>query len=76
MSGTSLEVSCTGADQDLIFPDHALAASPADAAVGIHDDGAALHEDVNQTFLQSLAVYLLAGRNHQEADMVGYLTSL
>ena len=48
MSGTSLEVTCSGTDQNFILTDNALAASPADTAVRVHDNGACLHKDVNE----------------------------
>ena len=50
MACAALEVSCTGTDQDLIFTDDALAASPAYTAVRVHNDRASFHEDVDQTF--------------------------
>ena len=49
MARTSLEVSGSGADQHFIFTDDTLAASPADAAVRVHDDGSGLHEDIDQS---------------------------
>ena len=54
MSGTSLKVSGTGADQNLILADHALTASPADAAVRVHHDRTALHEGLDQSLIQCL----------------------
>ena len=50
MARTSLEVSGSGADQHFIFTDDTLTASPADAAVGVHDDGSGFHEDLQKTF--------------------------
>ena len=50
MTGTSLKVSGSGADQHFIFADDTLTASPADTAVGVHDDGSGFHEDIDQTF--------------------------
>ena len=50
MSCTSLKISGTCADERLTLADDALTASPADAAVGIHDDGAGLHKDLKKPF--------------------------
>ena len=46
----------------------ALAAAPADAAVGIHDDGACFHEGLDQSFLYGFLVDCLAGRYDQKTD--------
>ena len=54
MTCAALEVSRTGADQDFILADNALAAAPADAAVRVHDNGAALHENLDEAFVQCL----------------------
>ena len=54
MTGASLKVSCSGADEDFIFSDNPLTASPAYAAVGVHDNGPGFHENVDQPLLQSL----------------------
>ena len=53
MSGTSLEIAGAGTDQNLILADHALAAAPADTAVRVHDNGAALHKDLDQPLAPS-----------------------
>ena len=50
MAGTPLEVACTCADQYFILTDDALTASPADAAVRVHDNGTGIHKDIDQTF--------------------------
>ena len=52
MSGASLEVTGTGTDQHLILADDALAAAPADTAVRVHDNGAALHKDLDEALIQ------------------------
>jgi len=75
MPRAALEVPGAGADQDLIFPDHTLTASPAHTAVRIHNNSAALHEYLEQPFLHSLQVYLLGGRHHQETYMISHLSS-
>ena len=54
MSGTSLEITGASTDQNLILTDHALAAAPADTAVRVHDNGAALHKDLDQPLIQCL----------------------
>ena len=41
MTGSSFEITGSGTDEGLSFTDDALTASPADAAVGVHDDGPA-----------------------------------
>ena len=50
MTGTALEVTGSGADQHFVLADDTLAASPADAAVRVHDDGSGLHEGVDDAF--------------------------
>ena len=50
MSGTSLEVTCSGADKNLVLTDHTLAASPAYTAVRVHHNSACFHEDIDQAF--------------------------
>ena len=42
----------------------ALAAAPADTAVGVHHDRPRFHKDLDQPFLQRLLIHLLAGGNH------------
>lgn len=68
MACAALEVSCTGADQDFILADNALAAAPAYAAVRVHNNCAGFHEGVDQTFLQCLEINGLACRNHKETN--------
>ena len=67
MPRASFEVPGSCADQRLTFSDNALAAPPADAAVGVHDDGAGFHKGLKDPFLQRLAVDGLACRDYQEA---------
>ena len=50
MTGSSFEITGSGTDEGLSFTDDALTASPADAAVGVHDDGSGFHEDLQKTF--------------------------
>ena len=50
MTGTALEVTGSSADQHFVLADDTLAASPADAAVRVHDDGSGLHEGVDDAF--------------------------
>ena len=45
-----LEITGAGTDQSLSFSDDALAASPADTAVGVHNNGSGFHEDLEQPF--------------------------
>ena len=54
MSGASLEVTGTGTDQHLILANDTLTAAPADTAVRVHDNGAALHEDLDEALIQCL----------------------
>ena len=75
MTCAALEVSCTGADQDFIFADNALAAAPAYAAVRVHNNCAGFHEGVDQTFLQCLEINGLACRNHKETNYFSDLLS-
>ena len=51
MTGSSFEITGSGTDEGLSFTDDTLTASPADAAVGVHDDGSGFHEDLQKTFL-------------------------
>ena len=48
MSCTSLEVTCSGTNQNFVFSDHSLAASPAYTAVRVHNDCAGFHKDVKE----------------------------
>ena len=50
MTGTALEVTGSGADQHFVLADDTLAASPADTAVGVHNNGSGFHEDLEQPF--------------------------
>ena len=50
MTCTSLEITGSCADQDLILADNTLAASPAYTAVRVHNNRASFHEDIDQTF--------------------------
>ena len=50
MTGSSFEITGSGTDEGLSFTDDALTASPADAAVGVHDDGSGFHKDLQKTF--------------------------
>ena len=68
MARAPLEVAGAGADQGLTLTDDALAAPPAYAAVGVHDDGARLHEGVQDAFLQGGQVDLAAGGDNEETD--------
>ena len=68
MTGTSLEVTGSSADQHFVLADDTLAASPADAAVRVHDDGSGLHEGVEDAYFKCLAVDRLACRNNEETD--------
>ena len=54
MTGPSLEVTGSGADQDFVFSDDTLAAAPADTAVGIHNDGTCFHKDIQQSLFQGV----------------------
>ena len=76
MTCAALEVSCTGTDQDLIFTDDALAASPAYAAVRVHDDRAALNKGVDQPFLQCLKINGLTCRNDKKTNLFCNMSAL
>ena len=49
MTGTSLEVTGSSADQHFVLTDNTLAASPADAAVRVHHNSSCLHEGIDDT---------------------------
>ena len=67
MSCTSLKVAGSCTDQDFIFTDYALAASPAYTTVRVHHDRTCIHEDIDQSFFQSLSVNSLTCRNNKES---------
>ena len=75
MTCAALEVSRTGADQDFVLADHALAASPAYTTVRVHHDRTCIHEDVDQSFFQSLSVNSLTCRNNKESYFFRYFLS-
>ena len=75
MSCTSLKVTGSGTDQNFIFTDYALTASPAYTAVWDHDDRTCIHEDVDQSLFQSLSVNSLTCRNNKESYFFRYLLS-
>ena len=76
MTCAALEVSRTGADQDFVLTDHALTASPAYAAVRVHNNCTGFHKDVDQTFLQCLEINGLACRNDKETHFIGNFSAL
>ncbi len=55
MSCASFKIAGSSAYEHFSLADHALTASPAHAAVGIHHNGPAFHKDVNKPLLQGLA---------------------
>ena len=75
MSCTSLKVAGSCTDQDFIFTDYALAASPAYTTVRVHHDRTCIHEDVDQSFFQSLSVNSLTCRNNKESYFFRYFLS-
>ena len=68
MAGAAFKVAGTGADEDFTLADDALAAAPAYAAVGVHDNGAGFHEGVQNAFFHGVEIDFSAGRHDQEAD--------
>ena len=76
MSCTALEVSGTCTDQDFIFTNYTLTASPAYAAVRVHDDRAALNKGVDQPFLQCLKINGLTCRNDKETNLFCNMSAL
>ena len=75
MSGTSLEVSGSGADQGLACANDALAAAPADTAVRVHHDSSCLHKGLDNSFLNGSFIDFVAGRYYQEANQRMYLSA-
>ena len=68
MAGAAFKVAGTGADEDFTLADDALAAAPAYAAVGVHDNGAGFHEGVQNAFFHGVEIDFSAGGHDQEAD--------
>ena len=60
MSCTSFEVTRSCTDQDFVFTDNTLAASPAYTAVRVHNDRTCFHENVDQAIFKSLTVNCLS----------------
>lgn len=58
MTGSSFEITGSGTDEGLSFTDDALTASPADAAVGVHDDGSGTRNFKGRAGHPSSKVYL------------------
>ena len=70
MSCTTLEITCSCTDQNFIFTNNSLTASPADTAVRIHYNCTCLHENIKKSFLKSLTVNCLTCRNNKETDLI------
>ncbi len=68
MSCASFKIAGSSAYEHFSLADHALTASPAHAAIGIHDNRACLHKGVDNPLSKCLSVHSSTCRHHQKPD--------